>query len=139
MTTPIFPIGFPGPDSGSQAAAASLPDNSELLDAYSRAVTHAVGRTPVEKSAFNHEGDCGEESDHKNNSSGDSEEGLRSLFPVREHAREGEEQQQRKNYGTQNRAHAGGYALRQQSRHEPRSEECSNTEKRVKPGHQWLF
>jgi S1-C subfamily serine protease len=44
MNSPIFPIGFPGPDSGSQAAAASLSDDGELLDAYSRAVTYAVGQ-----------------------------------------------------------------------------------------------
>lgn len=44
MNTPIFPVGFPGPDSGSQAAATSLPDEGELLDAYSRAVTQAVGQ-----------------------------------------------------------------------------------------------
>jgi S1-C subfamily serine protease len=44
MNTPIFPIGFPGSDSASQAAAASLPDDGELLDAYSRAVTYAVGQ-----------------------------------------------------------------------------------------------
>jgi S1-C subfamily serine protease len=44
MNTPIFSVGFPGPDSGSQAAATSLPDDGELLDAYSRAVTHAVGQ-----------------------------------------------------------------------------------------------
>lgn len=44
MNTAIFPVGFPGPDSGSQAAATSLHDDSDLLDAYSRAVTHAVGQ-----------------------------------------------------------------------------------------------
>jgi S1-C subfamily serine protease len=44
MNTPIFPVDFPGPDSGSQVAATSLPDDGELLDAYSRAVTHAVGQ-----------------------------------------------------------------------------------------------
>ena len=44
MNTPIFPVAFPGPDYGSQAAATSLPDDGDLLDAYSRAVTHAVGQ-----------------------------------------------------------------------------------------------
>jgi S1-C subfamily serine protease len=44
MNTRIFPVGFPGPDSGSQAAATSLPDDRDLLDAYSHAVTHAVGQ-----------------------------------------------------------------------------------------------
>ena len=44
MNTPIFPVGFPGPDSGGPAAATSLPDDGDLLDAYSRAVTHAVAQ-----------------------------------------------------------------------------------------------
>lgn len=44
MNTPIFPVSFPGPDSGSHAAATSFPDEGELLDAYSRAVTQAVGQ-----------------------------------------------------------------------------------------------
>lgn len=43
MNTPFFPVGLPGPDSGSQAAVTSIPDDGELLDAYSRIVTHASG------------------------------------------------------------------------------------------------
>lgn len=44
MDTQYLPLGFPGPDSGGEAVVSSFPDDGELLDAYSRAVTTAVGR-----------------------------------------------------------------------------------------------
>ncbi|HEV2325791.1 MAG TPA: trypsin-like peptidase domain-containing protein [Terracidiphilus sp.] len=44
MDTDYLPLGFPGPDSGGEALASTFADDGELLDAYSRSVTTAVGR-----------------------------------------------------------------------------------------------